>query len=243
MPLYSIAGLSVFMEPQDEPLISRAQKYRIRGAQQAAGSDFSLIVTDSDRQRNEAAHPELSPGELEYLAFGHAFYDALTEYNGLMLHSSAVVYRNRAYLFSAPCGVGKSTHTGLWLSVLGPLAHILNDDKPALRIRNGIVYACGTPFSGKDDLSVNETVCTGGICFISRGEANSIARIKPADAVPLFIAQTICPQTAEGTARALSLAERIVSAVPVYRLACTPHECAARLAICAMADCADSTRP
>ena len=39
-----------------------------------------------------------------------------------------------------------------------PQSYILNDDKPALFLRDGRVYAAGTPFSGKYDCSVNESV-------------------------------------------------------------------------------------
>ena len=73
----------------------------------------------------------------------------------MLLHSSCVVYEDKAYLFSAPCGTGKSTHTQIWLKRF-PGAYILNDDKPAIRIMEDGVYAFGTPFSGKTDLNVNK---------------------------------------------------------------------------------------
>ena len=46
-----------------------------------------------------------------------------------------------AYVFSADSGTGKSTHTQLWLEHFGDRAYILNDDKPAIRLIDGKVYA------------------------------------------------------------------------------------------------------
>ncbi len=51
-----------------------------------------------------------------------------------MLHASAIVVGNSAYLFSASSGTGKSTHTKLWQECFGDKAVIINDDKPVIRI-------------------------------------------------------------------------------------------------------------
>ena len=68
-----------------------------------------------------------------------------TPYNGLMLHASAAALGGRAYLFSGPCGRGKSTHTRLWQQTFGEAVQVFNDDKPALRRLDGRWYAYGTP--------------------------------------------------------------------------------------------------
>ena len=67
-----------------------------------------------------------------YLESGFQFYRKLMDYDGFMLHSSCVVVDGYAYLFSGPCGMGKSTHTQKYLNTF-PDAVIINDDKPALR--------------------------------------------------------------------------------------------------------------
>ena len=88
----------------------------------------------------------------EYTWFGYRFYCELIHHSGFFLHASAVSLDNRAYLFSADSGTGKSTHTGLWLEYFGKgRAFLINDDKPALRKGDSGYLACGTPFSGKHD--------------------------------------------------------------------------------------------
>ena len=86
-----------------------------------------------------------------------------------MLHASAVVVDGDAYLFSAPCGTGKSTHASLWLKYLKHKnPYILNDDKPAIRIVNDNIYVYGTPFSGKTDKNKNEKANLKGIAFLEQ---------------------------------------------------------------------------
>ena len=99
---------------------------------------------------------------------------------------------NKAYLFSAPSGTGKSTHTQLWLSAFKD-AKILNDDKPAIIIRNNIAYACGTPFSGKNDLSLNEMYPIQGIAFLERSKDNWIKKMDVKKSIYSIFNQTIRP--------------------------------------------------
>ena len=90
-----------------------------------------------------------------YLESGMQFYRQLLNFNGLMLHSSALELDGVAYLFSGPCGVGKSTHTRLWQSTFGEKVKVFNDDKPALRRLDDGWYAYGTPWCGKDGININ----------------------------------------------------------------------------------------
>ena len=56
-------------------------------------------------------NPSLSPEDLAYIQSGSIFYSYLVKFGGMMLHASAVALNGRAYLFSGPPGMGKSTHT------------------------------------------------------------------------------------------------------------------------------------
>ena len=99
-----------------------------------------------------------------------------TPYNGLMLHASAAALGGRAYLFSGPCGRGKSTHTRLWQQTFGEAVQVFNDDKPALRRLDGRWYAYGTPWCGKDGINLNQKWPLGGICFLEKSQENRIRR-------------------------------------------------------------------
>lgn len=78
---------------------------------------------------------QISPALHEYITTGLDFARALLNYNGFCLHSSAIAVDNKAVLFAAKSGTGKSTHTRLWREYFGEdKAVMINDDKPAIRL-------------------------------------------------------------------------------------------------------------
>ncbi len=233
MPLYSIGGLKIWMEPRYEPLTSRSQKYRIEGG--AEESDLRAVYTDEEWESAFARYKDAPHGSVEYMKTGARFYTAALALGCFYLHSSAVVCDGRAYLFSANSGVGKSTHTQNWLKRFGSgRAYLLNDDKPLIRLVNGVYYACGTPFSGKTDQSRNESVPLAGICFLSRGSVNEIARMDKGDVFPLLYEQTVRPPREDDMMKLLDMAEKLIEDVPFYRLTCTPEEESAEVSYAGM---------
>ena len=148
----------------------------------------------------------------------------------MMLHASAIEVDGKAYLFSGPSGVGKSTHTGLWKQMLGEGARIFNDDKPALRYMDGVWYAYGTPWCGKDGININLKVPVAGICFLKRGEENSIRRLTKQEASFSVVAQTVRRfRNEELLDRMLALVEQLTGDIPIYELTNRPELEAARL--------------
>ena len=69
-------------------------------------------------------------------------------YGTIAVHSSCIVYRDRAVLFLGESGTGKSTHTRLWREHVEG-AFLLNDDSPVLRVEDDVVRVYGSPWSGK----------------------------------------------------------------------------------------------
>ena len=109
-----------------------AQRYLHRIAKSAGVemNTFNLCIGGCplEHHYNHMLSGEEAYWESEYYCSAYRFYTQLVDFSGLMLHSSAVIMDGRAYLFSAPSGTGKSTHTQLWLDVFGDRATILNDD-------------------------------------------------------------------------------------------------------------------
>lgn len=223
MKRYEIAGLAVDME-----VSGRTQRQAAAYETTANGpADITLVC---DVRGVLELNPQLRTEETaEYMGTGLMFAQELLAYDGSFLHASAVVLEGKAYLFSAPSGTGKSTHTEKWCRLFG--AQCLNDDKPALRLVDGVWMAYGTPWSGKHDLSMPMGVPIGGIAFIKRGEANSIRPFPAAEAVPLFMGQSLWrlhePALMD---RQLSLVDRILRQLPVWELTCRNDDDAAILA-------------
>lgn len=173
--------------------------------------------------------PGLAPELLEYMESGMQFYWHLLHYDGLMLHASAAALGGRAYLFSGPCGRGKSTHTRLWQSAFGEAVQVFNDDKPALRRMDGRWYAYGTPWCGKDGINLNQKWPLGGICFLEKAEENRIRRLSAAEALPLVLAQTTYRLRPQSMDLLLASLDKLLREIPVFLLENRPEETAARL--------------
>ncbi len=224
---YKIAELIVKMEPRFSPLIPRSIPYLYHGKEEP---ELELSLDEDLYRYYEQLHPGTDRGVIEYVATGSRFYAALLNHSGLLLHSSAVFMDGKAYLFSAPSGTGKSTHTALWVDQFAPKAKILNDDKPAIRILDDGVYVYGTPWSGKHDLSINEKVPLQGIAFLSRGKTNRIVKSAPTDSIRLILEQTIRPKDRFKASTMLDLIGSLVERIPIYRLSCNMDPEAAHVA-------------
>jgi len=163
-----------------------------------------------------------------YMETGFRFHTGLLAYDGLMLHSSAISWEGKAYLFSGPSTVGKSTHTRMWQR-LYPGVEVLNDDKPALRCIDGVWYAYGTPWCGKDGINKNGKAPIAGICFLKQAQENRIRRLSVPEALAFCLSQIQRFTKPENVEKQLLLLEKLVSTVPVWELENRPTEEAARL--------------
>ncbi len=215
MAYYNIAGLKVRAECRGELTNSRLEAYRCKEFRQA---DIEINIPDIVILNEKKRNPHFSYDECEYMLTAMVFYDEIIKHGGLLLHSSAISLDGEAYLFSAPSGVGKSTHIKLWQKVFGKeRTFVINDDKPAIIERDGAFFACGTPWSGKYDISRNVSVPLRGIAFLERGEKNEVTRIAPSEALVLFMEQTLRPVDHEKTAKLLTLVDRLFSQVPIFK--------------------------
>lgn len=210
---YKIAGLTVKMDSYGRT-VEQAKPYEIAPCENV---DVTVVSPWPERK---SEYPELDDDMGEYLFTGTRFYRNLLDFGGFSLHSSAVVMDGKAYLFTADCGTGKSTHTQLWLKAFGDRAYILNDDKPALRLEDGVWYAYGTPWSGKHDISVNTRVPLGGIAVVNRSETNWLEPFEGKDAVVQIFRQLNKMRSMEYRIKLLELLDKLITQVPVWKLHC-----------------------
>ena len=154
----------------------------------------------------------------------------MPRYDTLLFHGSCVAVDGCGYLFTAPSGTGKSTHTRLWRQLLGERAVMVNDDKPLLHIGAETVTAFGTPWDGKHHLSRRMAVPLRGLCILERAPANHIERVAPREALLPLMQQIYRPADVAAMSKTMTLLERLTKAVPLYRLCCLPDLDAAELA-------------
>ena len=135
-----------------------------------------------------------------------------------------------AYLFTAPSGTGKSTHTRLWREVFGDRVWMINDDKPMLRISENLVTAYGTPWNGKHHISRNASAPLKAIVQLNRGKENIIEPMSNADAFTVVMKQALTSKTPSVMSRIIQLEKNLLNSVDFYKLSCNMEPKAAKVA-------------
>lgn len=138
-----------------------------------------------------------------------------------ILHCSYLDYKGEAILFSGPSGIGKSTHSNLWVKNIEG-CKILNGDRGLLVPRaDGSGYdVCGWPVCGTSGICFNERRPVRAIIFIEQAAEN---RLLP-DSVPRHFKSLIAQLTVnwwnrEASDKALDAVNDILSKVTVHTYA------------------------
>ena len=151
-------------------------------------------------------------------------------FDTVAIHSSCIVYENKAVLFLGESGTGKSTHTSLWRRHIEG-AILLNDDSPILRVEEGKVWAYGSPWSGKTPCYKDERYELQGCVRLSQAPYNQIKQLSILQAYGA-IHPSCPPEFAYDDKLYDSISDfinKLLSAVPFYHLACLPNDEAAFL--------------
>lgn len=223
MPIYRIADLNIKIVPQSVYTRRMLQDYLTKARQY----DLEVTVTGDDiilEKERSGFSDEIceSTALLRKISL-----ELLYHYDGLLLHSAAICYNNRAYLFIAPAGTGKTTHIRLWKKCFGDKVTILNGDKPLLRVLAGKIIVYGTPWQGKEHYGSNSNSQLGGIFWLTRGIQNRCRQISPSDILPGLMRATPLPHDMEGRMKVLNLLDAITSNAELFHLTCNQSDDAA----------------
>ena len=94
---------------------------------------------------------------LETLAVYRKIAVEMLGHDTFLLHGAVIAVNDKAWLFTAPSGTGKTTHIRLWLDHIEG-SYVVNGDKPLIRIGEEVT-AYGTPWAGKEGI---------GTAYVSR---------------------------------------------------------------------------
>lgn len=195
---------------------------------------FEQEMLDIEAREEGMKLRKFTPPFLERAAIQRKIAEALLRRDTLLLHGSTVAVDGEAYLFTAACGTGKSTHTRFWREVFGDRAVMINDDKTFLKFTEDGVLAYGSPWSGKHGLDTNISAPLKGICILHRGKANTIQRNCPEEVLPMLHHQSYVSAEACSGQKVFELAERLSRSVPLWSMECTKDPVAAKVAYEAM---------
>ena len=189
-----------------------------------------ISVTEDEIDAENIANETFSKGYLESLAIFRKLCDYLIDYNILLFHCSAVELDGRAYLFTAPSGTGKSTHTGLWKKRFGDRLTVINDDKPFLKFENDEIFVYGTPYAGKHNIQTNTHAKVEGVVYLHQSRVNNITRLTQGEAFKLLFLQTYRNRMSMvKTSKSINLVTKLCK-IPVFKLDCDISDDAVNLA-------------
>ena len=226
--IYKFGGIPVLIKYRGEFFGESCKEYL-----SCEEPSFEILATDDDllyEKEHAEEEIEYTKSYLEYTAIYRKFCEKSVEYGVILCHGSVLEYKGEAYLFTAPSGTGKSTHTRLWREYFGDEVIMINDDKPLLRFENDGVYAYGTPWDGKHHLSSNRCVKLKAICFLSQARENIINKIDSEKALPLIMNQVYRPRQSEGMIKTMKYVNELLENIPMYTMKCNMEKEAAKVA-------------
>lgn len=182
------------------------------------------VLREGRKRRN------YSDAYLEELSIYRKIAQEMVKYDTLLFHGSAVAMDGEGYIFTAPSGTGKSTHTRLWKETYGEKVRYINDDKPLIKLAAGGPIVYGTPWDGKHRLSSNIQVPLKAICVLSRSEKNHIVPISPSEALPVLFQQTYRDFETDILRQTIPMIDRLSKSVKLYHLHCNMQREAALVA-------------
>lgn len=140
---------------------------------------------------------------------------------GILVHSCGAVYKGAGLLFAGSSGSGKTTTANL-LNADGEFT-ILNDDRVAVREKNGAFTIYGTPWHGTARFARADMAPLKKVYFLRHGRENKITPLsQPEAAGRLFAALFPAFWHKESSAFSLGLCARLAERIPFFELSFLP---------------------
>lgn len=156
------------------------------------------------------------------------------------IHSASILYKEKAWLFSAPSGTGKSTHAKLWQDLYDTPP--LNGDLNLLGIKDGNPVVYGLPWCGTSGIFTTKTVPLGGVIFLRRSDHDRVQPLTPDERILMLSQRLISPAWTEEMLRSmLTFCEQTEPLITCFELRCTPQPQAANVCRAAIDAALDGT--
>ena len=226
-----LAEYRILIHAKHDHVVKQCFKYMTPEPLTPDEADLVIEVTEEEIQaEREAAERYVSVGYSESVCIYRAICSRIPSMGGMLLHAAVISDGTHGYAFTANSGTGKTTHVRQWLQAFGNEVDVINGDKPIIRKRDGVWYAYGTPWCGKEGWNINTAIPLTAICFLRRGEANTIRPYSTAAAVTEIMPQLYFPDDPRELDAMLTLLDQLLTEVPLFELYCTISEDAARVA-------------
>ena len=180
--------------------------------------NYEKIVNIREAQIEGIPVVEFPDSYLETLAVYRKIVTKMLDFDTFLMHGAVIAVGDKAWLFTAPSGTGKTTHINLWLNHI-PGSYVVNGDKPLIHIGDECTIF-GTPWAGKEGMNRNVGVKLCGIVILNRGIQNHIEKVPMTQILPVLIQQSYRPKEKAELEKTLSLLSRLGKKIPMYQLYC-----------------------
>ncbi len=137
----------------------------------------------------------------------------------LAIHSASLYYREQAWLFAAPSGTGKSTHTNLWNQYFH--TPVLNGDLNLISCEKGTPMIHGIPWCGTSGISDVASRPLGGIILLKQSPTNLCQEPTVDEQTLLVLQRSISPAWTEDMLdKNLHIAAAVTDSCYITRLSC-----------------------
>ena len=145
--------------------------------------------------------------------------------NGFIFHCSYIDHNGKAILFTAPSETGKSTQAELWKALRG--AEIINGDRAAVRLAEGVLLAEGIPFAGSSQYCKNRSLPIEAIVYLGQAPTTSIRKVRGYEAFSkIWEGVSVNTWDKKDMELVSAVVQQVAERIPIYHLPCAPDESA-----------------
>ncbi len=172
---------------------------------------ISLIMENTPEVENLAC--------AEFNALAYAASKGILPFGAVIFHGCAFVWRERAWIFTAPSGTGKTTQYVQWKRRFGGEIEILNGDKPVIAVEDGEVNVYCSPWKGKERMGNLLRAPLGGIIMLAQADENRIQRLGVRACAPyLYRRFVVNDLSADEMKTVCAIEEKMLEKAPVWLL-------------------------
>lgn len=220
-----------FVSRAGDTYVYADDEFVYRSSQMGTADGALTVYRQNDTSRSTTYFTKKSFNVMmdsDYIWNSVSIAQLMLPFKTVFIHSSYIDYSDKAILFSAPSGTGKSTQAALWKK--NENADIINGDKAGISLVDGVVCACGVPFSGTSGICKNRIIPLGAIVLLYQSGHNIVRKLTGIEALQAVMKNIhldlIAPREQQ---LCVDLLIDVISDVPVYEFGCTPDEQAVRV--------------
>ena len=197
-------------------------RYRMRPwPRPVEGESFDVAADRELLERVRVYFPEGTADDyLEYRCMIGLTAQKLLEYGCCVFHAVSFVWKDRAWLLTAPPGTGKTTQYLNWQRLFPGEITMISGDMPVLESReDGSVWVHPSSWNGKENIFGNHSAPLGGLVLLEQGSEDRILPMTPHEAVVPLLRQFMTALETEEEILALAkLTERLLTAAPCWKM-------------------------